>query len=99
MSKPERTEFKKTDKENVEERFICLKAMHTLIMAANDESIYESWIWIIPDECDDDELRSIAEDDPDSYANACGLFLRLMKSRAMKEGGLYIGDEVYDDED
>ncbi len=99
MSKPERTVFQKTGKDAVNERFECLKAMHTLVIASNEESVYESWIYIVPDQCDDDELRSIAEDDPDTYACACGLFMRLMKSKAMKEGGLYIGGEVYADED
>ncbi len=95
----ERTEFKKTDSCQVRERFSALKAMHTIITCANDEGVYERWIYIIPDGADDDDFMDVAMDQPDTYAEACGLFLRLMKSKMMKEGGLYIGGEVYGEED
>ena len=98
MSKPH-DEFKNPESNALYDRFECLKAMNTLIKHANDETVYESWIWIIPDQCEDDELLDVAMDQPDTYAEACGLFLRLMKGKAMREGGLYIGDEVYDEDD
>lgn len=92
-------EYKCTESYAVLHRFECLKAMNTLIKAANDEGVYESWIWIIPDQADDNDLIDVAMDQPDTYAEACGCFLRMMKSNLMKEGGLYIGEEVYDEND
>ena len=83
----------------VRERFDNLKAMHTLITSANDEGVYEQWIYIIPDQADDDDIMDVAMDQPDTYSEACGLFIRLMRSKMMREGGLYIGGEVYSQDD
>lgn len=78
---------------NVQERFEALKSMNTIIKSMNDESAYTSWIYIIPDEADDDELREIAEEDEESFRDACNLFAKLVK-KYMKYG-LYIEGEVY----
>lgn len=91
--------FERTNKEAVNDRFENLKAMNTIIKSVNDEQAYGCWINIVPDEADDDELREIAEDLPECYANACGLFLRLMKSSVTQDGGLYIGGDLYTKED
>lgn len=78
---------------NVQERFEALRSMNTIIKSMNDESAYTSWIYIIPDEADDDELREIAEEDEESFKDACNLFAKLVK-KYMKYG-LYIEGEVY----
>ena len=78
---------------NVQERFEALRSMNTIIKSMNDESAYTSWIYIIPDEADDDELREIAEDDEESFRDACNLFAKLVKKH-MKYG-LYIDGKVY----
>lgn len=78
---------------NAQERFEALKSMNTIIKSMNDESAYTSWIYIIPDEADDDELREIAEDDEESFKDACNLFAKLVK-KYMKYG-MYIDGEVY----
>ena len=78
---------------NVQERFEALKSMNTIIKSMNDESAYSAWIWIIPDEADDDELMEIAEEDEESFEEACKLFANLVK-KYMKYG-LYIDGEVY----
>lgn len=78
---------------NVQERFEALKSMNTIIKSMNDESAYTSWIYIIPDEADDDELREIAEEDEESFKDACKLFAKLV-NKYMKYG-LYIDGEVY----
>ena len=95
----ERPEFKNNSPEAVKDRFMNLKAMNVLMISGNDEGIYDLWIYTIPDEVDDEELMDIAMNDPEIYAEACGKFLRLMKSDMMEEGGLYIGGEVYGEDD
>lgn len=78
---------------NVQERFDVLKGMDTIIKSMNDESAYTAWIYIIPDEADDDELMEIAEEDEESFNDACKLFAKLVK-KYMKYG-LYVDGEVY----
>ena len=78
---------------NTNERFEALKSMNTIIKSMNDESAYSAWIWIIPDGADDDELQEIAEEDDETFGDACDLFAKLVK-RYMKYG-LYIDGEVY----
>lgn len=78
---------------NVQERFEALKSMNTIIKSMNDESAYDAWIYIIPDEADDDELMEIAEKDEDIFKDACNLFAKLIK-RYMKYG-LYVDGKVY----
>lgn len=55
-----------------------LKAMHQLMCQANDESIYMSWIYTMPDCPTEDDFIDIAMDD-DDY-NACfDAFAKLIK--------------------
>ena len=55
-----------------------LKQMHNLICHANDENIYDTWIILgIPDEPQEDDFYSIAEDDED-YNAICDLFVKLI---------------------
>ena len=54
-----------------------LKAMHELMREANDENIYSSWIWEMPDEPSEDDFVNIAMNDQDY--NACfDLFVKLI---------------------
>ena len=78
---------------NVQERFEALKSMNTIIKSMNDESAYSAWIWIIPDGADDDELQEIAEEDDETFKDACDLFAELIKGYV--KYGLYIDGEVY----
>lgn len=78
---------------NVQRRFETLKSMNTIINSMNDESAYNTWIYLIPDGADDDELMEIAEEDEDIFKDACNLFAKLIK-RYVKYG-LYIDGEVY----
>ena len=75
------------------EKFETLRSMNTIVKNMNDESAYDAWIYIIPDGADDDELQEIAEEDEESFEDACKLFTKLVK-RYMKYG-LYIDGEVY----
>ena len=75
------------------EKFEALRSMNTIIKNMNDESAYDAWIYIIPDGADDDELMEIAEEDEESFEDACNLFAKLIK-RYMKYG-LYIDGKVY----
>lgn len=55
-----------------------LKAMHELMMLANDESIYYSWIYLMPDEPSEEDFIDIALDD--EMYNACfDKFVKLIK--------------------
>lgn len=54
-----------------------LKAMHELMLNANDEEIYMTWIYRMPDCPTEEDFEDIAEDD-EEY-NACfNLFLKLI---------------------
>ena len=58
-------------------RIAQLKAMHELMINANDEGIYMTWIYRMPDEPMEGDFESIAESD-EEY-NACfDLFVRLI---------------------
>ena len=78
---------------NTNEKFEALRSMNTIIKSMNDESAYNAWIYIIPDGADDDELMEIAEEDEDSFKDACNLFAKLV--RKYMKYGLYIDGEVY----
>ena len=61
-----------------------LKAMHQLMLEANDENIYMTWIYRIPDCPSEEDFIDIATDD-EEY-NACfDLFVKLI----VKEGNRY----------
>ena len=55
-----------------------LKAMHTLMCYANDEHLYYSWVYTMPDEPSEEDFIDIAMND-DDY-NACfDAFIKLIK--------------------
>ena len=54
-----------------------LKAMHELMTEANDENIYITWIYIVPDCPSEEDFESIAIDD-DQYNECFDLFVRLI---------------------
>lgn len=87
--------YKKTGPLAVHERFELLKAMNTVVKFCNDEMAYERWIYVIPDQCEDDELLGIAMDDPDSFQDACALFRELMCGEEVQDGGFFAGDQVF----
>lgn len=61
-----------------------LKAMHTLMCEANDESIYMSWIYLMPDCPSEDDFLYIAMDDK-NYNECFDKFVRLIA----KDGNRY----------
>lgn len=75
------------------DKFEVLKAMNTIVMAINDETAYyRDWIWLIPDEADDDELRQCAEDD-EIFSDAVKQFIYIMKIYGVN--GLYVDKKLY----
>lgn len=58
-------------------RVTQLKAMHTLMMEANDEYIYMSWIYLMPDCPNEDDFVEIAIDDK-QYNECFDLFVKLI---------------------
>ena len=58
-----------------------LKAMHSLMRNANDEGIYMSWIYLMPDGVIEEDFRDIALSD-ESYNECFDLFVKLIQ----KEG-------------
>lgn len=62
-------------------RITQLKAMHTLMSEANDEYIYGTWIYLVPDGADIEDFQDIALDD-EMYNEAFDLFVKLIQ----KEG-------------
>lgn len=74
------------------ERYEIMKAMHTLVMAMNNEDAYMEWIMTVPDEASGDDLMDIATDD-ELFAEACAAF----KSAMQEYGGdgFYIDKRVW----
>ena len=63
-----------------EMRIRQLKAMHELMCAANDETIYMSWIICgVPDCPTEDDFEYIAEDE-ESYNECFDLFIKLISN-------------------
>ena len=54
-----------------------LKAMHELMCLANNESIYMTWIYLMPDCPSEEDFESIAIDD-EQYCECCDLFIKLI---------------------
>ena len=55
-----------------------LKAMHELMLNANDEEIYMSWITWMPDEPSDEDIEYIAMDD-EEYNDCFDCFAQLIQ--------------------
>lgn len=78
-----------------EHRFEVLKAMNTLARATNDEGFMSNhWLYIIPDEADDEELLDIAVNDEDIFNDAVSCFLGSW-SKYAHTGGLVVGNKAY----
>ena len=81
------------------ERYEVLKAMNLLAKVTNNEEFYYNhWIYIVPDEADDEELLDIATEDVDTFNDAVACFLDHWDEYAL-DGGLYIGKTVYPEPD
>lgn len=73
-----------------------LIGMNNIVKALNHEGAYfDHWIYIIPDEADDDELEDIADNMDDIFQDAVECFGRIMRKKAYVEGGLYLDKKVY----
>ena len=64
-------------------RMAQLKAMHEVILNANNENIYMSWIITVPDCPQDDDFEFIAEDD-DNYNEVVDLFIKLVSKKSYR---------------
>lgn len=60
-----------------EARIQQLKAMHELMRGANDENIYMSWIYVMPDGASAEDFTNIAMDDK-AYEECFDVFVRLI---------------------
>ena len=61
-------------------RITQLKAMHTLMLEANDEGIYMSWIYLMPDCPSEEDFESIAIDD-EQYNECFDKFVKLITKK------------------
>lgn len=57
-----------------------LKAMHELMTEANDEMIYMSWIYVVPDCPSEEDFESIAISD-EQYNEAFDMFVKLIAKK------------------
>lgn len=65
-------------------RMSQLKAMHEVMINANDENIYMSWITCgVPDCPSDDDYEFIAEDD-ENYNEVVDLFIKLIQRKGYR---------------
>ncbi len=60
-----------------------LKAMHELMLMANDEEIYMTWIYTVPDEPSEQDFIEIASDEKE-YNEVFDLFLRLINDEGAR---------------
>ena len=60
-----------------------LKAMHEMISNCNDEFIYESWIYTMPDGATEEDFNDIALNE-ELYNECFDKFLRLVKKDGMR---------------
>lgn len=61
-----------------------LKAMHEVILNANNENIYMTWISVgVPDCPSDDDFEFIAEID-EAYNEVCDLFIKLVSKKSYR---------------
>lgn len=75
-------------------RFEMIKAMNTLVKYLNDESFYDRWNVIIPDQADGDELLECAEDE-ELFRNACYEFREFFHENDPDEMEFFDGKHVY----
>lgn len=61
-------------------RIAQLKSMHELMCQANDEDIYMTWIYLMPDEPSDEDFEYIASDD-EAYNECFDLFVKLIAKK------------------
>ena len=61
-------------------RIAQLKAMHELMLNANDEEIYMRWILLMPDEPTEDDFVNIAED-TEEYNEFFDFFVKLIADK------------------
>lgn len=61
-------------------RITQLNLMHRLMVEANDENIYMTWILLMPDEPADEDIEDIAEDD-EAYNECFDLFVKLIAKK------------------
>ena len=65
----------------IKQRIEQLKHMHELMLLANDEEIYMTWIVLgVPDCPEEDDFEFIAEDD-ESYNETVDLFCKLIRNK------------------
>lgn len=63
-----------------EARINQLKAMHQLMCEANDENIYMTWIYLMPDCPMEEDFIDIASDD-EQYNECFDLFVKLISKK------------------
>lgn len=71
------TSYNTISEYTIQSRKEQLMAMHALMCNANDETIYMTWIYIMPDEPSEDDFRDIAMDD-EQYNEFFDEFVRLI---------------------
>lgn len=60
-----------------------LEAMHSLIQNANDEGIYMSWIYLMPDGAEKEDFEYVALND-ELYNECFDLFIKLVAKSGMR---------------
>lgn len=77
------------------ERLDALKGMNLMVRNMNDErAYYDAWIWLVPDEADEDDLIDIAEDAED-FNRVVQQFLFIV--RTYSKHGVIFGDYCIDE--
>ena len=75
------------------EKYELVKAMNEIVMSLNNEdAYYNHWIFIVPDEANDDDFYDIATDE-ELFNDTVKCFKRNM--REYLKDGIYVGNELY----
>lgn len=64
-------------------RMSQLKAMHDIMCEANDETLYMTWIYLMPDCPSEEDFFDIALDE-EEYAECFDLFIKLVQKDGMR---------------
>lgn len=74
------------------ERADFVRSMNNIMVHMNDENAYMKWITVVPDEADEEDFKTIA-DNEELFDGVVYLFKDLME-RYMKNG-IYVGKTCY----
>lgn len=80
-------------REMIKHRAAIVRSMNTLVLALNNEEpLFHSWLYIVPDEATEDDFEQIAEDE-ELFTDVVDTFKDIMNDYL--KDGFYIDNKLY----